>query len=301
MVSEADRRQARQHDRDTSRLVRVGQIAARSVMTRALAATISAYRRGNGSPLDSGLKELRRLLPLLERDAEAAYLTGMARVARRVPGNPHGVKIAAALPLAQLNALRRGLQLTDSVLAHVLSWTSRIEQQRFAKLEEVFAGAMRESLERIAAEGAHVREGMGIIRDTFDACGLSPRNSFTVENLYRTEMQMNYQAGRWAESQDPVVQEILWGFTYVTVGDSRVRPTHAALEGTTLPKDDPRWQTIWPPNGWACRCSTIEIFEPREVVNPPATIEVGDRQMVVEPDKGFAFNPGSGSAPLRAA
>jgi hypothetical protein len=41
---------------------------------------------------------------------------------------------------------------------------------------------------------------------------------------------------------------------YRTVGDNRVRLEHQALEGLTLPTDDPRWQKIMPPNGWNCRC-----------------------------------------------
>ena len=42
---------------------------------------------------------------------------------------------------------------------------------------------------------------------------------------------------------------------YSTVGDSKVRPEHEALAGVILPVNDPRWDKIWPPNGWKCRCS----------------------------------------------
>jgi SPP1 gp7 family putative phage head morphogenesis protein len=41
---------------------------------------------------------------------------------------------------------------------------------------------------------------------------------------------------------------------YRTVGDDKVRPAHAALNGLILPADDPRWDSIYPPNGWNCRC-----------------------------------------------
>lgn len=41
---------------------------------------------------------------------------------------------------------------------------------------------------------------------------------------------------------------------YKTVGDSRVRPEHQRLNGVTLRHDDPLWDTIYPPNGWRCRC-----------------------------------------------
>lgn len=44
---------------------------------------------------------------------------------------------------------------------------------------------------------------------------------------------------------------------YRTVGDSKVRKTHAALDGTVLPSDHPLWAKIYPPNDWGCRCTVI--------------------------------------------
>jgi SPP1 gp7 family putative phage head morphogenesis protein len=44
---------------------------------------------------------------------------------------------------------------------------------------------------------------------------------------------------------------------YRTVGDSRVRPEHAVLDKLILRSDDPRWNRIYPPNAWNCRCTVI--------------------------------------------
>lgn len=44
---------------------------------------------------------------------------------------------------------------------------------------------------------------------------------------------------------------------YRTVGDEKVRPEHAALDGLILPANDPRWDKIFPPNGWKCRCYIV--------------------------------------------
>jgi SPP1 gp7 family putative phage head morphogenesis protein len=44
---------------------------------------------------------------------------------------------------------------------------------------------------------------------------------------------------------------------YKTVGDSHVRPTHALLDGVIMPADDKRWDKIYPPNGWNCRCYIV--------------------------------------------
>ena len=41
---------------------------------------------------------------------------------------------------------------------------------------------------------------------------------------------------------------------YVTAGDEKVREEHKKLDGVILHCDDPRWDKIYPPNGWKCRC-----------------------------------------------
>lgn len=44
---------------------------------------------------------------------------------------------------------------------------------------------------------------------------------------------------------------------YRTVGDDKVRPRHRMLEGIILHYSDPRWNKIFPPNGWKCRCWVV--------------------------------------------
>lgn len=57
--------------------------------------------------------------------------------------------------------------------------------------------------------------------------------------------------------------------TYVSEGDSKVRPTHRQLDGTTMLSDDKRWSRIMKElSAWNCRCS-IENAESQILVNPP--------------------------------
>lgn len=46
---------------------------------------------------------------------------------------------------------------------------------------------------------------------------------------------------------------------YRTAKDDRVRETHRALHGTTLPLSDTFWDSFLPPNGWNCRCSAVQV------------------------------------------
>jgi len=48
---------------------------------------------------------------------------------------------------------------------------------------------------------------------------------------------------------------------YNTVGDDRVRPEHAILDGLILHHTDSRWNKIFPPNGWRCRCDVTALSE----------------------------------------
>lgn len=68
---------------------------------------------------------------------------------------------------------------------------------------------------------------------------------------YETAIGSAETAAEWASLEargdDPMLR-------YVTVGDERVRASHAALNGLQRPMSDPIWNTIYPPNGWNCRC-----------------------------------------------
>ncbi|WP_270621242.1 phage portal protein family protein [Parabacteroides merdae] len=44
---------------------------------------------------------------------------------------------------------------------------------------------------------------------------------------------------------------------YKTAGDDKVREEHRKLDGLVLPANDPRWDKIFPPNGWKCRCYVV--------------------------------------------
>ena len=120
------------------------------------------------------------------------------------------------------------------------------------------------------------------LADEFARLGVDPRNSYTLENIARTQAQLSYNAAKFDEEQQDYIQEILWGYKYSTVGDVRVRDEHARLEGVTLPKDDPFWQKWYPPNGWSCRCSVIPIFEKENIKRPPKGIVL---------DEAFAGTP----------
>lgn len=142
---------------------------------------------------------------------------------------------------------------------------------------------LRGTVSQLIAEGANLRDAKKIISAKFDTLGITPKSNYQIQTIFRTQSQIAHSAGRWEAAQSPEIDDILWGYQYVTVGDDRVRENHANLDGVTLPKNDPFWLRFWPPNGYNCRCQVIEMFDEQESVQPPAD---------ATPDEGFGYNPG---------
>src|ERR1019366_683401 len=82
-------------------------------------------------------------------------------------------------------------------------------------------------------------------------------NKNFLQTEYDTAIAVGQNASAWnAQIRDkkdfPYVK-------YITAGDDRVRPPHAALDGKIFNLNDSSWTAIYPPNGWNCRCEMISI------------------------------------------
>jgi SPP1 gp7 family putative phage head morphogenesis protein len=231
-----------------------------------------------GDALDRLREELRDAMTLV-------HMQGLRRESITV--ERLGVK--ASVFDAALAALRKRLDMSPRAMT-ILQQQYDIQAVRIlndvaAKVERGLQAAVYE----LVGQGATVKEGTKALRKKFDDLGLGDRGDHLIETVFRTQTQLAYGAGRWEADQAPEIQEILWGYQYSAVGDDRTRETHLALDGTVLPKEDPLWERIWPPNGWNCRCQVIPIFEPERERPPPERLPSGDP---VTPDAGFDYNPG---------
>lgn len=87
----------------------------------------------------------------------------------------------------------------------------------------------------------------------------SPRR---LRTIYDVNMRMAHAAGRWQRIED--AKAALPFLVYTAVLDGVTRPQHAAWGGRggvriVLPVDHPFWRTHYPPNGWHCRCTVMQM------------------------------------------
>lgn len=107
------------------------------------------------------------------------------------------------------------------------------------------------------------------------------------ENYLLVERNMALAMGRGARDWQIIQEdmEFLPMLQYETVGDRRVRPEHARLDNITKPANDPFWDTYFPPNGWRCRCTTLQLTDSAKETK----IKTKDLPKI---DPLFSFNPG---------
>ena len=87
-------------------------------------------------------------------------------------------------------------------------------------------------------------------------------NDYNVNYLkaeYNTAIGSSRMAGEWMRIESD--KDLLPLLEYDTVGDGRVRPEHAILDKIVRPVDDKFWDSLYPPNGWNCRCRVRQLSE----------------------------------------
>jgi hypothetical protein len=78
-----------------------------------------------------------------------------------------------------------------------------------------------------------------------------------LETEYNFAIQSGLSAEKWETFSDDDKRYYL---QYRTAKDGKVRDSHLALDEITLPKSDAFWNNYMPPNGWNCRCNTVEVL-----------------------------------------
>jgi len=112
-------------------------------------------------------------------------------------------------------------------------------------------------------------------------------NETYLQTEYDTAMQSAIMAHKWDTLQSEYLE-------FSTIGDDRVRPEHAALDGLTYPKSHPIWNRMYPPLAWNCRCTVIPGVASKYSTKDEVMIE----KQVAKDVKGTIFDNNVGKTRL---
>ena len=159
-----------------------------------------------------------------------------------------------------------------------------------------FAGATSKTMVRTAQRSVakSMRAGASVdlaaieLNATLVRAGYSPLNPWHAALVSRQAYATSYGAASWQALHDPRIAALVPMFRYVTLDDGRVRASHLALHNKFFRRDDPIWNTIWPPNGFNCRCFVRGV-----TVNMVRTygLRADRKPRAGVPDEGFDSNP----------
>lgn len=80
---------------------------------------------------------------------------------------------------------------------------------------------------------------------------------------------------------------------YRTQHDDKVRPEHASLDRVTLPPTDSFWESYYPPNGWNCRCTVVQVLKRKYEPTPhDEAMSLGEDALQTDKKGIFRFNSG---------
>lgn len=80
---------------------------------------------------------------------------------------------------------------------------------------------------------------------------------------------------------------------YRTQHDDKVRPEHASLDRVTLPPSDSFWESYYPPNGWNCRCTVVQVLKRKYEPTPhDEAMSLGEDALQTDKKGIFRFNSG---------
>ena len=110
-----------------------------------------------------------------------------------------------------------------------------------------------------------------------------------IRTILRTNINTAYSAGRYKRQRETMETRPLWQYSAVLDGATRLR--HRELHGKVFRADDPIWDTIYPPNGFNCRCRVRALSE-RQVKARGIEVLSGGAAGGFTPDPGWDYNPG---------
>lgn len=179
----------------------------------------------------------------------------------------------------------------DSSFSHVEM--SDAMRRRLTRSDYIFSGMktfheLNEAFPSLLDENGNRKSFERFLNDVRKIDSTYNGNYLRAEyNFVQASAEMAAKWERFAEDGDRYYLQ------YRTANDGKVRPTHAALHGVTLPMSDPFWEEYYPPNGWNCRCTAIQVRKSKYPATPhDEAMTLGEEALQRDTKGLFRFNSG---------
>lgn len=225
--------------------------------------------------------EIRRQLSVLfDGMMKAVYKTEGAQLSIDILSTPqvrefiesHASALDSSFERVKMSdAMRKRLHRSDYIFSGI---------KTFHELNEAFPSLIDENGERKSFE--RFLNDVRSIDETYNSAYLRAEYNFVTASA---EM-----AAKWEGFMQDGDR---YHLQYRTQKDDKVRPEHAALDGVTLPPSDPFWAEFYPPNGWNCRCTVVQVRKSKYPATSHAeAMRLGDEALQRDSKGIFRFNPG---------
>lgn len=148
---------------------------------------------------------------------------------------------------------------------------------------------IKELLKEAVSKGKTKEEFVGAAtqEELLEKTGFSQSNPWYWENVFRTNVQSAYNAGR-AYQIRRVKPKYL---EFVGIEDSRQTQICRSRSGIIRPADDEFWENNWPPLHFSCRSTVRPIHEAEAKAYAIRSTPKTRLKMLDAPQKGFGANP----------
>ena len=225
--------------------------------------------------------EIRKQLSLLfEGMMKAMYKTEGAQLSIDILSTPlvrefidsHSSVLDSSFEKVEMSdAMRKRLQRSDWIFSGM---------KTFHELNEAFPSLIDENGDRKSFE--RFLNDVRSIDRTYNS------------NYLRAEYNFVSASAEMAAKWEGFMQDgDRYNLQYRTQKDDKVRPEHAALDGVTLPPSDPFWEEFYPPNGWNCRCTVVQVRKSKyPATDHDEAVKRGNEALQKDSKGIFRFNPG---------
>ena len=143
-------------------------------------------------------------------------------------------------------------------------WGTRYAEMSLFMQKQIYQFCAAKSIAEMRSLANLAAGKQGTMRTFDEFKAMAERKHSLYNNTYlKTETDtVRMAAGTAMLWQDYLEHEdISPNLRYETMEDERVRSSHRVLNGIVRPIHDPFWNTYYPPNGYNCRCTTVQTDE----------------------------------------